>query len=466
MTRGAQVLLFCVLLIAVGCGVSSPTYQSDARAHPKEDIALNAEQMRRRVRALVQPMSGVIVASADQITAGTTDRTIRREALLWKIEAVPALRESLFTANPMAAIFDAWVMTFQMTDYFENGPGARALGEASAVAVSTSKHLEAEMGQVAASITHSGDVSKAREYARKLAADHPIQHSITARESVASIVTTSQLADALSVEEAVGSVVVSADDLNRRLGIYSAQFLDQARWQAELFAMDQGRELQLEQAVPLAERAVEAAGQAADNFARIVPALERPLSALEKALPSAQSAAESAGRAADRTIPLLERSVAVLEKTPALLANERESAIKALSGELTRTIASVQDERIAVLTQLTAERIAAERDVTGSRDPGTRAPDAGNRCDRFEGGRARVSASLAIVRGGAGRDLHRHHSADACCQTRVCRLNNLRRSRVVRKMRCAPPDSRVVTQRGTQPAWLVQRPVICSSFSG
>ena len=61
----------------------------------------------------------------------------------------------------------------------------------------------------------------------------------------------------------------------------------------------------------------------------------------------------------DRLPPDFERAVAVAEGTPAVVASERKAAIEGLGKELTRTIAFLQEERIAALQQVTAERIAA-----------------------------------------------------------------------------------------------------------
>jgi hypothetical protein len=58
----------------------------------------------------------------------TTNQTIRREALLWKIQAVPIMRETLFHANPYIALGDTWVFLTQMDGYFQSGPGRQALG--------------------------------------------------------------------------------------------------------------------------------------------------------------------------------------------------------------------------------------------------------------------------------------------------------------------------------------------------
>jgi hypothetical protein len=303
----------------------------DAKVHSEQDIAANPQQIRLRMRAQVQPLTGVIVAAADQIIAGTTNRAIHRQALLWKIDAVPALREALFLPNPMAAVFDAWAMTFQMTDYFEKGPGKDGLGGAHAIAVTTCQHLETELARLAASCTVSGDVSKARAAAKQWAADHPIRQSIASRESTLNRATEMEVATSFSTTEAMGNLTVTLDDLNRRLEIYSAQLLDQGRWQAELFALDAAQDYQVERAIPLAERAVKSSEQAVT--------------------------------AVDRLAPAVERVAVVAESAPKIIAAERDVTIKAMQAELTRTLTFIQEERIAVLKQLTAERIAAVQDL-------------------------------------------------------------------------------------------------------
>jgi hypothetical protein len=330
--RPFGLVIACTLALAAsGCRIMAPKYKVDSKVHSEQDIAANSQQIRLRMRAQVQPLTGVIVAAADQIIAGTTNRAIRRQALLWKIDAVPALREALFLPNPMAAVFDAWAMTFQMTDYFERGPGKGGLGDAQAIAVTTCQHLETELARLAASCTVSGDVSKARAAAKQWAADHPIRQSTASRESTLNRDTEMEVATSFSTTEAMGNLTVTLDDLNRRLEIYSAQLLDQARWQAELFAMDTARDYQVEKAIPLAERAVKLGEQAVT--------------------------------AVDRLAPAVERVAAVAENAPKILAAERDVTIKALQTELSRSLNFVQEERIAALKHITAERIAAVQDM-------------------------------------------------------------------------------------------------------
>jgi hypothetical protein len=314
-----------------GCRITLPRHTVNPEVHAAEDVAVNSEQIRLRMRALVQPMSGVIISAADKIITGTTNRSIQRQALLWKIEAVPALREALFQPNPITAIVDSWILTFQMIDYFETGPGREELGDAHLVAVNACQQLENEFARIAASLTISSDVSRARAFGKKWAAEHPIRQSIASRESSLSRATEQDMATSFSTMEAVGSVAVTVDDLNRRLEIYSAQLLDQARWQGELFALDLTQRLPLERAIPLAETAVQTAGRAVNEIQRIIPTIER--------------------------------AVIVLENAPDLISSEREAALKEFSTELTRSLAFLHEEMTTVLKQVTSERIAAVQDL-------------------------------------------------------------------------------------------------------
>lgn len=322
----------CVLtLIAPGCSVKAPPQSMDESVHSRDDIGVNTQQVRVRMRALVEPLSAAIVESADRIGAGTDDPAVRRAALEWKIEAVPALREALFRSNPFTAVMDSWVLTWQMTDYFETGAGAERLGDAAPAAVATCRSLENEIRTVAASMTVSGDVSRAAEFARSWAREHPIRHSIAGRESTLSRADELEIADSLSAGALAGNVVVTLDDLARRMDVYSAQLLEQSRWQAELFAMGLASDYRLEEAVPLAEAALTSAGETLDAVQDLLPAVEGTL--------------------------------AVAQSSPELIGREREAVLAAAADEITRVLHFIREERVAALEQVTREREAVLADV-------------------------------------------------------------------------------------------------------
>lgn len=318
-----------------GCEGIKARSRAKADKETPKDLVASYNQMRLRMRALVHPMCDEVEHTADEIIGGTTNRSVQLAALRWKIEGVPALRTALFQPDPFTAAFDTWVLCNQMADYFEKGPGKEAFGAASIQAAATCRRMEEEFAQVVATATISGNVSKPRVAAHKWAAEHPIQHSIAGRESTLSRALERDILDEFSIGEVVGEVTMTTDDLNRKLDIYSDQLFRQARWEAELFKLETVKELSVDQAMPLAERGIKSAEQAA--------------------------------RAIERLTPTIERAAAVAEKSPELVTSERKAAIEALHVELQEAIASVHDERLAALRQfheaLAEERKAITKDV-------------------------------------------------------------------------------------------------------
>ena len=133
-----------------------------------------------------------------------------------------------------------------------------------------------------------------------------MQHSIAGRESVISHFTALEVQDRFSMPEVAGNVVVTMDDLSRRLDVYSAQIPEQARWQAELFAMDLAAEYQLDRALQVATDTGAATQVAVESLNRIM-------------------------------VPL-EKSLTVAGSVPETMARERTAAIEAFSAEVSRAI--------------------------------------------------------------------------------------------------------------------------------
>jgi hypothetical protein len=328
-------ILAALLVTGAGCRLARPKHDSIAQTRGQTQVAANQNQVRLRMRALVQPMCGELEQAADAIIAGTTNRAVQQAALRWKIEGVPALREALFQPDPFTAVLDTWVLCNQMADYFESGQGKELLGEASAQAVATCRHMEEDLSQIADAGSASGNASKVRSFAGKWAAEHPIQHSISGRESALSRALERDIADSFSVGEAVTEITTTVDDLNRKLGIYSDQLFRQARWEAELFKIELLKEWPADQAMPLAERAVKSAEEAVATVERLAPGVER--------------------------------AAGVIQDARKLADFEREAAVQDVQAELRRSIEIIQAERLAALKQLheslAEERKALTRDV-------------------------------------------------------------------------------------------------------
>jgi hypothetical protein len=206
------------------------------------------------MRSLVGPFSGEIEHSADEVAAGTSKISVKRAAIRWKIEGVPALRSALFQPNPFTSVFDTWVLMYQMANYFESGTGRVEFGPAAPHAVDTCLRMEDELNRIVATFVFSHDVTKVRVAAKKWAIEHPIRYRIDDRETTLSRVTEQDVGVKWTAGDLIAEVEVTADDINREIQIYSDQLLHQAAWEADLMKLD----FPTAEALPLAERAVPA----------------------------------------------------------------------------------------------------------------------------------------------------------------------------------------------------------------
>jgi hypothetical protein len=344
----AVLAAMCMLILSGSCSLKIRKKQptGPATAHAASDLSVKPNQIRLRMRSLVEPFAGEIEQSADTIAAGTSDRSVKRAAIQWKIEGVPAVRGALFQPDPFTAVFDTWVLTYQMANYFESGPGRTALGSAAPLAVETSKRMEEELTEVATTFTISKDVSKVRATAKQWAIDHPIRYALRDRETALSRVTERDVGVDWSAGEVIAEMATTADDLHREIQIYSNHLFRQARWEAELLKLD----LRTEELMPLAERAVTSG--------------ERAVVTLDSLTPSIKSAADAASKAADAAS---NAAAKVPADIPALVASERKAAVDVINEDLGKTLTFLQAERIAALRQITEERIAAMEHLSDER---------------------------------------------------------------------------------------------------
>ena len=345
----------CALIFTTSCSlkIRHKTPTGAGIAHPPEDIAVSPNQIRLRMRSLVEPFSGEIEQSADTIVAGTSDRAVKRAAILWKIEGVPTMRSTLFQPDPFTAVFDTWVFTYQMANYFQTGAGRAALGSAAPIAVDTSLKLETELAEVATTFTISKDVTKVRATAKQWALDHPIRYAIRDRETALSRVTEHDAGVEWGAGEVIAEMAATADDLHREIQVYSNQLFRQARWETELFKLD----LPTDEVLPLAERAVKSSERAATTLDQLTPYLATASTAATTAATAATKAADAASNATSKLPPDI----------TTLVTSERMAAVDAIGQDLRQTLTFLQGERIAALKQITEERIAAMGNINDER---------------------------------------------------------------------------------------------------
>src|SRR5262249_29579849 len=109
------------------------------------DSRIAADQLRAAENSLAITVPGDIETSADEIMARSDDPAVRRQALRWKLEAIPAYYQTLFQANSLAAAMDALVLGAQIEDYLTTGPGRDRFGSMQQVALESAQKARARV---------------------------------------------------------------------------------------------------------------------------------------------------------------------------------------------------------------------------------------------------------------------------------------------------------------------------------
>ncbi|MEE9470286.1 MAG: hypothetical protein V3W32_01100, partial [Gemmatimonadota bacterium] len=229
-------LLLAAALAAASCSTAPP--RQTAFMSGTENVDLTSMEVRIHAYGYAERFSARVENAADEILAVTEDADVARNALLWKMNALPAMHLAVFQPDPLIGFLDAWTLTVQMGDFFTTGAGRDAFGPLQSIAVEASEALERAVGEVIASVTVSGDAPWAERTVRAWADSHPITSMEFLRETTAS-----EFADVLGQDQAggmavLGSLAMQATDLSERLKYYAAAMPKQIRWQSELVVLE------------------------------------------------------------------------------------------------------------------------------------------------------------------------------------------------------------------------------------
>src|SRR5262245_38903794 len=122
----SAVLLVLVLSLA-GCAAGPSRKSASIKA--TKGVESSATELTLRNQSLLSVYSAEIEAAADKVILESPSADARRQALLWKANAIPVLQKCLLNTDPVAATADTWMFLFQMKAYMERPAIQQAFGE-------------------------------------------------------------------------------------------------------------------------------------------------------------------------------------------------------------------------------------------------------------------------------------------------------------------------------------------------
>ena len=311
------IMVVTIMFTFSGC-FSAPT---ETALMKEAGIEISITEYKIRLREFGYRFSGIVELSADEIFSKTSNDEIKKQALLWKIYAIPAMIRSLSINDPFAAGLDAWILSVQMLQYFEDGYGKDLFGEHQDIAITASRLIVSDIENVARETVVMKDISRGQEVTKDWTNKNPIKNNrflrISAIDTVAHIIGS----EGYDLGGTVEHISISVDELKNQVTLYTDFLPKQIKWQAEYELYNLLGDSLIEQSV----------------------------------------------NKIDRVILSTERISKVIEESPELVKEIQLSTLAELDKQRIETLAMISQERVEVLKAVTEERIAIMDEINRER---------------------------------------------------------------------------------------------------
>ena len=282
--------------------------------------------------------------AATAIERRATDSTVQRNALLWRIRAIPEMRKACFRMAPVGALVDAWIFARQMDQLFSNGAGAGAFGAFQPEAVEVSRRLVQQMRAIGGSIAVSPESTA--EFEHKFidpwVTEHPLSDITFVRESPMGRFADQSPASG-DILESVGTMEELAVSLSQQARIYLADLPRQIRGEVDLLRFDM---------------------LSPESVASMQSDLHVTAAAADRIASSAEGISSLVPTERQIILDELSRQRNLVMDAVSIERERATNAItRALAADLTELLRNLESQRLATLEWATAERREAIADV-------------------------------------------------------------------------------------------------------
>ena len=229
---------FVALSFLTACA-STQASRPDLSPWPEIQPDFRVAALRLRMHEYSITFAAEVDLAATAIERRAADSTIQRNALLWRVRAVPEMRKACFRLEPVGALVDAWILARQMDQLFSEGAGTSAFGTFQAEAVGISRGLLRQLREIGGSIAVSPEATATFEhrFVDPWVAEHPLRDVSFVRESpIARFADQSRASGDLL--QSVGTMEELAVTLSQQARIYLADLPRQVRGEVDLLRAD------------------------------------------------------------------------------------------------------------------------------------------------------------------------------------------------------------------------------------
>lgn len=279
------------------------------------EIEISPLELRETMNDFFYKFERTLTESADSIMLISSDPSIDREALIWKMNAIPVANTAIYNSDPFLGFIDIAVFTYQMKMYFESGAGKDLFGDQKVIAIHALDILWEDLEKIGTNLAPDNDISEGVKSVIEFAEQHPITSSYFVRQSTIPLMTKIQEAEKITFKGLAVDMSQSLDEMRSQISSYMEVLPKQVRWETEYIINNTLNHSDLTKRV-------------------------------------------------DSLFRLLERSVLVLESSSELVDNQRQAAFKDISKERLAITDLIRQERQIILDEIKSERAIIMDELT------------------------------------------------------------------------------------------------------
>jgi len=312
-------ILSVLFLIIVGC-TSIP--QETVMMKDLEGVKMTATELGIRLSEFGKYFISRTEEASEEIMISSVDITVKKNALKWRINAIPAAIQSSSILDPVAAGIDIWALCVQQQQFFTDGNGKDLFGKYQYIAIDASTELMDEMEALANDFRDQKYRGNTSQEILEWTIENPIKDLNFHRRSTLDLLAKALGSEQYTLGSTVGSIAISVNDIQRQITLYTELLPKQIEWQAEYIAYEIFGDSTMENLM--------------NNFNTIT---------------------QSTSRITD-----------VVEGSSQLVEELQQSTLDNINNQRLATLQAIRQERIAILEAITSERIAILEDINTKRD--------------------------------------------------------------------------------------------------
>ncbi|MFD2892770.1 hypothetical protein ACFS5J_12180 [Flavobacterium chuncheonense] len=270
-------------------------------------IELSPLELRATTNDFFYKFERTITESADSIIKLSTNPLIDKEALIWKMNAIPIANVAIYNSDAFLGYIDVSVFTYQMKLYFENGAGKNLFGDHQMIAIHALNILWEDLLNIGRNLVPDNDISEGTKIVTDFAQQHPLKSSYFVRQSTIPLMTKIQNVEKVTFKKIAVDMSQNLDEMRTQISSYMVMMPKQVHWETELLL----------------------------NNTLTNPNLTNRF---------------------DSLADLTERMVAVMESTPEFIENQRIASFQDIRGEREAVLQAISQERALVLDEIKKER--------------------------------------------------------------------------------------------------------------